>query len=83
MKKLDRIKVHIYNFAEPHEEIKTRNQDLIFLVCQIGEELGIFWDNNRATFTPFKHFAPNVVFENVDTAEKFHVTINGEVEKIA
>lgn len=77
----DTIRVHIYT---ENMEIRTRNYDKIFNVFEKNGELGIDWHTEKADpFAPFRTFAPNVIFENETTHEKYYFdAIKGQVEKI-
>lgn len=87
MKVNDKIKVHMYSFGE---EIKTRNFDKVFTVYEKNGKLGIDYNIERSpytckgdTFTPFETFASTVMFENVETGEKYRFSnIKNGIEKI-
>lgn len=49
----DKIKVHL--FDTNNKEIKTRNFNKIFTVCEENGKLGIYWTEE---FAPFETFAP-------------------------
>lgn len=79
MKINDKIKVHL--FDTNNKEIKTKNFDKIFTVCEENGKLGIYWTEE---FTPFETFAHTVIFENVKTGELFHFdNISNSVIKIS
>lgn len=84
----DKIKVLMYSFGK---EIKTRNFDKIFTVYEKDGNLGIDWNTEKSPytckgdiFTPFKTFASTVIFEKIETGERFcFSTIKNEIEKTA
>lgn len=88
MRENDKIKVHMYSFGK---EIETRNFDKIFTVYEKNGKLGIDWNTERSPytcngdiFTPFETFASAVIFENIETGERFFFsTIKNEIEKNA
>lgn len=90
MKVNDMIKVHMYNDTN-NEEIKTRNFDKIFRVCEKDGRLGIDWNTEKSpyickgeVFTPFETFASTVIFENVKTEELYYFSnIENAIVKIA
>ena len=72
----DKIKVHMYSNSE---EIQTRHKDTVFTVREQNGQLGIDWNTERSPYTcngdvfaPFYTFAHTVIFENVETKEKYH-----------
>lgn len=76
MKVNDKIKVHMYSFGK---EIKTRNFNKVFTVYEKDGKLGIDWNAERIPytckgdiFTPFEAFESTIIFENVETGEKYH-----------
>jgi hypothetical protein len=76
MKTGDKIKVHIYS---SNREVQTRHKDTIFEVYKKNGKLGIDWNTDRSPytckgdiFTPFYTFADTVIFENVETGERYH-----------
>lgn len=79
MKANDKIKVHFYNHDySDYREIKTKNYDKVFEVYEKNGKLGIDWNTDKSpydckgeVFTPFDTFAQRVIFENVDTGERF------------
>lgn len=80
MKKNTMIKVHLYDTS--NKEIKTRNFDKVFKVYEKDGNLGIDW--NKETFTPLYTFASSVIFEDVETGEKYHFSnIENTVVKIS
>lgn len=84
MKVNDKVKVHMFSFGQ---EIETRNFNKVFTVHKKRGKLGIDWDTENIygeEFCPFEAFAPTVIFENVETGEKFSFsTIKNGLEKIA
>lgn len=77
MKANDIIKVHLYDTS--NKEIKTRNYDKVFKVYEKNGKLGIDWNTERSPyickgdiFTPFETFAQSVLFENIETGERFY-----------
>ena len=79
MKTGDRIKVHFYdrNYSD-HREIKTDITDKIFTVYEKNGKLGFDGNMKKSpytckgeVFTPFEVYAQTVVFENVETGEKY------------
>ena len=73
----DKIKVHLYGTS--NREIQTRHIDTVFTVYEKNGKLGIDWNTEKSPytckgdiFTPFETFANTVIFENVETGEKFH-----------
>lgn len=88
MKKNDKIKVHMYSFEK---EIETRNFDRVFAVYEKNGKLGIDWNIEKIPYTcggeafiSFDTFASTVIFENIDTGEKFRFNnIKNGIEKIA
>lgn len=89
MKKNDMIKVHLYGCDE--KEIETRNLGKVFKVCEKNGRLGIDWNTDKSPytchgniFTPFESFASTVIFENIETGERFHWdNIKNTIIKIA
>lgn len=87
LKENDMIKVHMYS---GNVEVKTRNFDKIFRVYKKNGKLGIDWNTERSpytckgeVFTPFETFAQTVIFEDVETGEKYHFdNIENTVVKI-
>lgn len=76
MKAGDKIKVHLYS---NNREVQTRHKDTIFEVYMKNGKLGIDWNTEHSPytckgdiFTPFYTFADTVIFENVETGEKYH-----------
>lgn len=88
MKVNDKVKVHMFSFGK---EIKTRIYDQIFTVYEKDGKLGIDYNTEKCPytcngdiFTPFEVFASTVIFENVDTGEKYHYSnIKNEIETIS
>lgn len=88
MKENKMVKVHMYS---GNIEVKTRNFDKIFRVYKKNGKLGIDWNTERSpytckgeVFTPFETFAQAVIFEDVETGEKYHFdNIENTVVKIA
>jgi hypothetical protein len=88
MKVNDKVKVHLYDTR--NKEIKTRQFDKIFTVYEKQGRLGIDWNIeknpfsfNIDTFTPLESFSHTVIFENIDTKEKFHLnSISNSIKKI-
>ena len=86
MKENDMIKVHFYS---NNREIKTRNFDKVFKVYKKHGKLGIDWNTERSSytckgdvFTSFETFSNTIIFENVETGEKFHFdNVKNEVVK--
>ena len=82
LKVFDQVKVHIYADSDHKYEIRTRNIDKVFLVYELGGELGINWNielnctsNNGNAFIPLTSFSETtVVFEKVGTLEPYHIT---------
>lgn len=73
----DKVKVRIY--GTDGKAIKTRNFDKIFAVYEKNGKMGIDYNTEQNPytckgdiFTPFETFATTVIFENVETGEKFH-----------
>lgn len=73
----DKVKVHLFDTS--NKEIKTRNFDKVFTVYEKNGKMGIDWNTEQSPytckcdiFTPFEAFASTVIFENVETGEKFH-----------
>ena len=73
----DKVKVRIY--GTDGKAIKTRNFNKVFTVYEKNGKMGIDWNTEQSTytckgdiFTPFETFATTVIFENVETGEKFH-----------
>lgn len=80
MKVNDKIKVHMYDTTS--KEIKTRQYEKVFTVYEKNGRLGIDWNTeknpysfNDDTFTPFETFSHTVIFENVETGERFYFDI--------
>ena len=70
MKINDKIKVHL--FDTNNKEIKTRNFDKVFTVCEENGKLGIYWTEE---FAPFESFAPSVKFEIMETFRTYEQDI--------
>ena len=92
MKENDMIKVHLYSGScGDGREIITRKFNEIFKVKKINGKLGIDWNTEKSPytcrgeiFTPFETFAQTVIFENVESGEKFRWdNISGGIVKIA
>ena len=73
----DKIKVHLYDTS--NREIQTRHIDTVFTVCEKNGKLGIDWNTEKSPYTckgevfnPFETFANTVIFENVETGEKYY-----------
>lgn len=89
MKVNDKVIVHMYDTN--NKEIETRQYRKVFTVYKKNEKLGIDWNTeknpysfNDDTFTPFETFSHNVIFENVETGERFHFdTISNSIKKTA
>ena len=89
MKANDKIKVHLYDTS--NKEIKTRKYDQVFTVYEKNGKLGIDYNTEQNTytckgdiFTPFETFASTVIFENVETSERFHWSnIENSIVKVA
>ena len=80
MKTGDNIKVHMYD--SNNKEITTRNGNKVFTVCEKDGKTGIEWIKNE--FAPFETFAQSVIFENVETGERFHFNnIKNVIEKVS
>ena len=85
----DKIKVHLYDTS--NREIQTRHINTVFTVYEKNGKLGIDWNTERSPytcrgdiFTPFETFASTVIFENVETREKFYFSnIENAVVKVA
>lgn len=85
----DKIKVHLYDTS--NREIQTRHINTVFTVYEKNGKLGIDWNTERSPytcrgdiFTPFETFASTVIFENVETGEKFYFSnIENAVVKVA
>ena len=83
----DKIKVHMYS---NNREIQTRHINTVFTVYEKNGVLGIDWNTAKSPytckgdiFTPFYTFADSVIFENVETGEKFHFNnLKNDVVKI-
>lgn len=78
LKSGDKVKVHFMGW-NTKKEIKTNNYDKVFTVYEKNGNLGIDWNTTRSPytcrgdiFTPFYTFADSVIFENVETGEKFY-----------
>lgn len=77
LKANDKIKVHLYDTS--NREIQTRHFNTVFTVYEKNGKLGIDWNTERSPytckgdiFTPFYTFADSVIFENVETKEKYY-----------
>ena len=77
LKANDKIKVHLYDTS--NREIQTRHINTVFTVYEKNGKLGIDWNTERSPytckgdiFTPFETFASTVIFEDVETGEKYH-----------
>lgn len=89
MKVNDKVKVHLYDTR--NKEIKTRQFNKVFTVCEKKGKLGIDWNTeknpysfNDDEFTPLETFSYTVVFENIETGENFHFdSITNSIKKIA
>lgn len=89
MKANDKIKVYLYDTS--NKEIKTGNCDQVFTVYEKNRKLGIDYNTERSPytckgdiFTPFETFAQTVIFENVETGERFHWSnIENSVVKVS
>lgn len=79
MKTGDKIKVHFYDWNyRDHREVKTDISDKIFTVHEKNGKLGFDGNIKKSpytckgeVFTPFEAYAQTVVFENVETGEKY------------
>lgn len=79
LKKNDMVKVHIYDTAG--KEIKTRNYDKVFRICEENGTLGIYWTEE---FAPLDTFAYSVEFELLQKNTRFEELeqlLNSECEK--
>lgn len=88
MKVNDKVKVHMYSFGK---EIETRIYDQIFTVYEKDGKLGIDYNTEKSPytcngdiFTPFETFSNTVVFENIETGEKYHYSnVKNGIETIS
>lgn len=88
----DKIKVHFMDWLNPKKEIKTNNHDKVFVVYEKDRKLGIDWNTNKESFgykfkndsfASFNEFAYTVIFENVETGEKFYYSsLKNELVKV-
>ena len=77
IKEGSKIKVHIYDCM--NREISTRNIGKVFEVKKQSGHLGINWNTEQSpyicegnVFNAFYTFASNVIFEDIETREKYH-----------
>lgn len=88
-----KVKVYICNhqtFPEIGDEVKNRNDGVIFEVKKHNGKLGIDYNTRRSpytckgeVFTPFDAFSQNVIFEDVETGKQYHYSnIAGNLEEI-
>ncbi len=89
MKVNDKVKVYLYDSR--NQEIKTRQHGKVFTVYKKNGKLGIDWNTERNSFsfndddfTPFETFSHTVIFENVETGERFHFdSMSNSIKKIS
>jgi hypothetical protein len=87
MKINDKVTVHLYDIN--NQEIKTRQYEKVFTVYEKNGKLGIDWNTEYSPyicksdeFTPIETFSHTVIFENVETSERFHFdTISNSIQK--
>lgn len=66
LRKNDKVKVHMFDTTG--KEIKTRNFDKVFTVCEENGTLGIYWTEE---FAPLDTFAYSVEFGLVQKNTRF------------